>query len=286
MLPDLARTLLRLVAIWFVVSSVALGQQPNFIIILCDNLGYGDIEPFGSKVHRTPQLDRMAREGRKFTHFCVTAGVCTPSRASLLTGSYAQRLGMHRTPRGEGVLFPISPYGLHPDEVTIAEILKEQGYATTIIGKWHLGDQPAFLPLRVRAGEARVGRRQGAALDGLFEHRAHDEARRWLVAALVAYSDAERMTHEGGAAITSGLSPILRIGFWIGFRVGRPVRPARNGLPGTACPEPANQYPWRGLARSTAELIGRSRPLLRWTARRDEAFGTESPLRQMILREG
>ena len=141
-------TFFRLVAVWFVVGSMALGQQPNFIIILCDNLGYGDIEPFGSELHRTPHLDRMAREGRKFTHFCVTAGRCTPSRASLLTGSYAQRLGMHRTPRGEGVLFPISPYGLHPDEVTIAEILKEQGYATTIIGKWHLGDQPAFLPTR------------------------------------------------------------------------------------------------------------------------------------------
>ncbi len=142
------QTFVRLIAIWFVTGSMALGQQPSFIIILCDNLGYGDIEPFGSKVHRTPHLDRMAREGRKFTHFCVTAGRCTPSRASLLTGCYAQRLGLHRTPRGEGVLFPISPYGLHPDEVTMAEILKEQGYATTIIGKWHLGDQPAFLPTR------------------------------------------------------------------------------------------------------------------------------------------
>ena len=142
------RTFFRLIAIWFVMVSVALGQQPNFIIIFCDNLGYGDIEPFGSTVHRTPHLDRMAREGRKFTHFYVTAGVCTPSRASLLTGSYAQRLGLHKTPRGERVLFPISPYGLHPDEVTIAEILKQQRYATTIIGKWHLGDQPAFLPTR------------------------------------------------------------------------------------------------------------------------------------------
>ena len=143
-----ARAFGRLVAIMLLTGGIAIGQQPNFIIILCDNLGYGDIEPFGSRVHRTPHLNRMAREGRKFTHFCVTAGVCTPSRASLLTGSYAQRLGMHRTPRGEGVLFPLSPYGLHPDEVTIAEILKEQGYATTIIGKWHLGDQPAFLPTR------------------------------------------------------------------------------------------------------------------------------------------
>lgn len=123
-------------------------QPPNFIVIFCDNLGYGDIEPFGSTVHRTPHLNRMAREGRKFTHFCVTAGVCTPSRASLMTGCYAQRVGMHTNPRDGMVLRPISPYGLHPNEVTIAEILKPLGYATTIIGKWHLGDQPSFLPTR------------------------------------------------------------------------------------------------------------------------------------------
>ncbi len=122
--------------------------KPNFIVILCDNLGYGDIEPFGSKVHRTPHLKRMAREGRKFTHFYVTAGVCTPSRASIMTGCYAQRVKMHVNSRDQHVLRPISQYGLHPDEITLAEILKEQGYATTIIGKWHLGDQPEFLPTR------------------------------------------------------------------------------------------------------------------------------------------
>ena len=123
-------------------------SSPNFIVIFCDNLGYGDIEPFGSKVHRTPHLNRMAREGRKFNHFCVTAGVCTPSRASLMTGCYAQRVGMHTNPRDGQVLRPLSPYGLHPDEITIAEVLKQRGYATTIIGKWHLGDQPEFLPTR------------------------------------------------------------------------------------------------------------------------------------------
>ncbi len=123
-------------------------KKPNFIIIFCDNLGYGDIEPFGSTLHRTPNLNRMAREGRKFTHFCVTAGVCTPSRSSIMTGCYSQRVGMHVTPRDGWVLRPVSPYGLHPDEVTIAEVLKEQGYATAIVGKWHLGDQPKFLPTR------------------------------------------------------------------------------------------------------------------------------------------
>ena len=123
-------------------------RKNNFIVILCDNLGYGDIEPFGSKVHRTPSLNRMAKEGRKFTHFYVTAGVCTPSRASIMTGCYAQRVQMHANPRDQLVLRPISPYGLNPDEITLAEVLKEQGYATTIIGKWHLGDQPEFLPTR------------------------------------------------------------------------------------------------------------------------------------------
>lgn len=122
--------------------------RPSFVIILCDNLGYGDIEPFGSTVHRTPHLTRMAREGRKFTHFYASAGVCTPSRASLMTGCYAQRVGMHTNPRDGLVLRPISPFGLHPGEVTIAEALKKLGYATAIIGKWHLGDQPEFLPTR------------------------------------------------------------------------------------------------------------------------------------------
>ncbi len=121
-------------------------RPPNFIVIFCDNLGYGDIEPFGSALHRTPHLNRMAEEGRKFTHFCVSAGVCTPSRASIMTGCYAQRVGMHLNPRDHHVLRPVSPYGLNPDEVTIAEALKQSGYATAIIGKWHLGDQKPFLP--------------------------------------------------------------------------------------------------------------------------------------------
>lgn len=122
--------------------------RPNFIVVFCDNLGYGDIEPFGSTLHRTPNLSRMAAEGRKFTQFYVTAGVCTPSRASLMTGCYAQRVGMHHNERDGLVLRPVSPYGLNPDEVTVAEVLKARGYATAIVGKWHLGDQPAFLPTR------------------------------------------------------------------------------------------------------------------------------------------
>ncbi len=131
---------------WIPLSEGAEKRRPNFIVIFCDNLGYGDIEPFGSTLHRTPNLNRMAEEGRKFTHFCVTAGVCTPSRASLITGCYAQRVGMHQNPRDYHVLRPVSPYGLHPDEVTIAEVLRDEGYTTGMIGKWHLGDQKPFLP--------------------------------------------------------------------------------------------------------------------------------------------
>ncbi len=121
---------------------------PNFIVVYCDNMGYGDIEPFGSKVNRTPNLNRMEREGRKFTHFYVTSGVCTPSRASIMTGCYSQRVGMHLNDRDGHVLRPVSPYGLNPKEITVAEVLKKVGYTTGIIGKWHLGDQPPFLPTK------------------------------------------------------------------------------------------------------------------------------------------
>jgi arylsulfatase A-like enzyme len=132
----------------YTATAAAPQRPPNFILIVADNLGYADIGPFGSKVHRTPNLDRMAAEGTRFTHFYVSAGVCTPSRASLMTGCYAQRVGLG-DPEPDGiVLRPVSPNGLHPNEITIAEVLKEQGYATTIIGKWHLGDQPPFLPTR------------------------------------------------------------------------------------------------------------------------------------------
>ena len=129
-------------------ESSAEADRPNIIFIFADNLGYGDIEPFGAQKIKTPHLNRMAAEGRKFTHFSVTAGVCTPSRASAMTGCYAQRVGMHLNDRDRHVLRPISPYGLHPEEITIAEILKEQGYSTACIGKWHLGDQGPFLPTR------------------------------------------------------------------------------------------------------------------------------------------
>ena len=129
-------------------SSIEEIEKPNIIIIFVDNLGYGDIEPFGSELHRTPNLNRMADEGNKLTHFYVSAGVCTPSRASIMTGSYPRRVNLHVDSRGGNVLRPVEPIGLHPDEITIARILKDAGYTTAAIGKWHLGDQDPFLPTR------------------------------------------------------------------------------------------------------------------------------------------
>ncbi len=117
-------------------------EQPNFIVINIDDLGYADIGPFGSKLNRTPYLDRMADEGRKLTCF-YAAPVCSPSRAALMTGCYPKRaLSIPH------VLFPANDVGLDPGEVTVAELLKQQGYVTAIVGKWHLGDQPEFLPTR------------------------------------------------------------------------------------------------------------------------------------------
>ena len=120
-------------------------RKPNIVVIFIDDMGYGDIEPFGSKQNRTPNLNRMAKEGRKLTSFYVASPVCTPSRAALMTGCYPQRVGLARG-SGHAVLFPGDPHGLHPSEVTIAETLKKAGYATGCFGKWHLGDQPQFLP--------------------------------------------------------------------------------------------------------------------------------------------
>ena len=120
-------------------------NPPNFVVIFMDDMGYGDIGPFGSTLNDTPQLDRMAAEGMKLTSFYSASPVCTPSRAALLTGSHPKRVGLATGPVMR-VLWPGEPWGLHPDEVTIAEILRDRGYATGCFGKWHLGDQPEFLP--------------------------------------------------------------------------------------------------------------------------------------------
>ena len=121
-------------------------KAPNIIVILADDLGYGDLGCYGSSVHDTPRLDAMADEGVRFTDFYSASPVCSPSRAALMTGCYPRRVGLERGHNGRPVLFPADPIGLHPDESTIGDVLRDAGYATALIGKWHLGDQPSFLP--------------------------------------------------------------------------------------------------------------------------------------------
>src|SRR6476619_5189879 len=115
--------------------------KPNVVVIFADDLGYGDIGPFGATRQKTPNLDRMAAEGMRLTSF-YAAPVCSVSRAQILTGCYGARVSV------PGVYSPAGPQGLNPKEFTTAERLKELGYATQCVGKWHLGDQPGFLPTK------------------------------------------------------------------------------------------------------------------------------------------
>ncbi|MEM7202080.1 MAG: sulfatase [Planctomycetota bacterium] len=117
-------------------------RPPNIVLIVTDDQGYGDLGCHGHPTLRTPRLDAMAAAGRRFTQFYVAAPVCSPSRAALLTGCYPKRVGMH-----QHVVFPGDDHGLHPDEVTIADALREAGYATGCFGKWHLGHHRGLLPL-------------------------------------------------------------------------------------------------------------------------------------------
>ena len=118
------------------------GRPPNVIVIYTDDQGYGDVGAFGGKAARMPNLDRMAREGRKFTDFHVAQAVCSASRAALLTGCYPNRIGI------SGALGPKSTHGLGANELTLAQLFKQKGYATGMAGKWHLGHLPEFLPTR------------------------------------------------------------------------------------------------------------------------------------------
>jgi len=122
-------------------ATTAPARPPNVVVIFIDDMGYGDIGPFGATKQRTPHLDRMAKEGMKLTSFYATP-VCSVSRAQMMTGCYGARVSV------PGVYFPGQSVGLNPSEVTVAERLKEKGYATQMVGKWHLGDQPEFLPTR------------------------------------------------------------------------------------------------------------------------------------------
>ena len=120
--------------------NAAADRPPNIIIIFADDLGYADVGVFGAKGYTTPNLDRLAAQGRKFTNFHVAQAVCSASRAALLTGCYSNRVGFH------GAIGPESPLGLAAAEVTIPELLKQRDYATGMAGKWHLGRPAQFLP--------------------------------------------------------------------------------------------------------------------------------------------
>lgn len=135
-------TLLIAVFLCVVIPSTGASAErlPNFVIIYIDDMGYGDIGPFGAEGYETPNLDRMAEEGRRFTDFYVTQAVCSASRAGLLTGCYNVRVGIL------GALNHKANHGISSDEMTIADVVKQKGYATACFGKWHLGHHPKFLP--------------------------------------------------------------------------------------------------------------------------------------------
>jgi arylsulfatase A len=123
-------------------ATAATPTPPNVVVIFIDDMGYGDINPFAANNYPTPNLDRMAREGRKFSDFVVSSAVCSASRAALITGCYHRRVGI------SGALGPQSNIGINESETTIAEICKSKGYATACYGKWHLGHHAKFLPTR------------------------------------------------------------------------------------------------------------------------------------------
>jgi arylsulfatase len=123
-------------------ASAAPPARPNIVLVFADDLGWGDLGSYGARSMRTPHLDRLAREGTRFTSFYVAQPVCSASRAALLTGCYANRVGIH------GALGPNARMGISSNEVTVAEVLQARGYATAIFGKWHLGREPQFLPTR------------------------------------------------------------------------------------------------------------------------------------------
>ena len=136
------RSFLVLLTLALALDTQAQKRPPNIVVIFIDDMGYGDIGPFGAKAYPTPHLDRMAKEGRKFTDFYVTQAVCSASRAGLLTGCYNVRVGIL------GALGPKATHGINSSEVTLAEICNQKGYATACYGKWHLGHHKKFLPMQ------------------------------------------------------------------------------------------------------------------------------------------
>lgn len=122
-------------------------QQPNIILMNCDDLGYGDLGCYGLTVNNSPVLDKLAEDGIRFTDFYMASPVCSPSRGAMMTGCYPPRIGFGSFD-GKWVLFPGQAVGLSPEEITIAKLLQQSGYATKLVGKWHCGDQKEFLPTR------------------------------------------------------------------------------------------------------------------------------------------
>ncbi len=146
--PILSRGMLPIIVAFVSFSSAAPADEaapkkaPNIVLIFTDDQGYGDLGCFGAKGFLTPNIDALARDGIRFTDFHVSQPVCSASRASLLTGCYANRIGIH------GALGPNARHGIHANETTLPELLKAKGYATGMVGKWHLGHHPQFLPTR------------------------------------------------------------------------------------------------------------------------------------------
>lgn len=132
----------RLLAAALLAATAAAQAPPSFVIVLTDDQGWADVGCYGARGFETPNLDRLAAEGLRFTSFYVSQAVCSASRASVVTGCYANRVNIY------GALGPEARHGLHPDEVTLAELVKPAGYATALVGKWHLGHEPEFLPTR------------------------------------------------------------------------------------------------------------------------------------------
>ncbi len=120
-------------------------MKPNIVLINCDDLGYGDLACYGSRKNDTPNLDKLAEEGIRFTDFYMASPVCSPSRGAMMTGCYPPRIGFGDF-HGEIVLFPGDDLGLNPEEISMAKVLKSAGYHTFHVGKWHCGDQEGFLP--------------------------------------------------------------------------------------------------------------------------------------------
>ncbi|HEX8915479.1 MAG TPA: sulfatase-like hydrolase/transferase, partial [Humisphaera sp.] len=121
--------------------ALAADRPPNVVLIFCDDMGYADVGCYGGRT-KTPNIDRLAAEGARFTDFYVSTAVCSASRSAILTGCFHRRVGI------EGALAPRSKIGINPAERTLAEVFKSKGYATAMYGKWHLGDAPEFRPTR------------------------------------------------------------------------------------------------------------------------------------------